>query len=205
MSFEAQEFEGKVPAERWRVFCAVALPEEVRNRAAAHIKTLREAAPKARASWPRVESLHVTLKFLGELETARVDSLSQAAARAAEGFEKFELAIEGAGAFPPRGMPRVLWLGVKDESGKLATLQQRLEEECAAAGFARENRKAFHPHLTIARLRAPANSERLAALHQELGFESAAFNVRELLVMRSELGPGGSRYSEISRHDLTGQ
>ncbi len=199
MSFEAQEPLEKVQAERWRVFCAVALPEEVRNRAAAHTKTLREAAPKVRASWPRAESLHITLKFLGELETARIGSLSQAAARAAEGFQTFELAIEGAGAFPPRGMPRVLWLGVKDDSGKLATLQQRLEEECAAVGFARETR-AFHPHLTIARLRAPANSQRLAAMHQEMGFERAAFNVNELLVMRSELGPGGSRYTEISRH-----
>jgi 2'-5' RNA ligase len=200
MSFKMREPEAILPLERWRVFCAVALPEEVRNRAAAHIKRLREAAPKARASWPRAESLHITLKFLGELETARVNSLSQAAARAAEGFQKFELAIEGAGAFPPRGMPRVLWLGVKDDSGKLATLQQRLEEECAAAGFARETRKAFHPHLTIARLRAPANAQSLATLHQEIGFERAAFNVRELFVMRSELGPGGSRYTEISKH-----
>jgi 2''-5'' RNA ligase len=198
MSFEAQEFQ-EMKAERWRVFCAVALPEEVRNRAAVHTKTLREAAPKVRASWPRAESLHVTLKFLGEMETARVNSLSQAAARAAEGFEKFELAIEGAGAFPPRGMPRVLWLGVRDESGKLSMLHKRLEEECAFEGFARETR-AFHPHLTIARLRAPANSQSLAAMHQEMGFERAAFNVNELLVMRSELGPGGSRYTEISRH-----
>jgi len=198
MSFEAQE-SLEIKAERWRVFCAVALPEEVRSRAATHVKALREAAPKARASWPRAESLHVTLKFLGEIETARVNSLKQAAARAAEGFEEFELAIEGAGAFPPRGMPRVLWLGVKDDSGRLAALQQRLEEECAAAGFARETR-AFHPHLTIARLRAPADSQRLAALHEEIGFERAAFTVNELLVMRSEPGPGGSRYTEISKH-----
>ena len=199
MSFKMRAPENILPVERWRVFCAVALPEEVRDRAATHIQTLREAAPKARASWPRVESLHITLKFLGELEAARVNSLSQAARRAAKDFQNFELAIEGAGAFPPRGMPRVLWLGVKDDSGKLTMLQQRLEEECAAAGFARETRP-FHPHLTIARLRAPANSQNLAALHQEIGFERAAFNVSELLVMRSELGPGGSRFTEISQH-----
>lgn len=200
MSFNATEPGAVLPAERWRMFCAVALPEEVRSRAAAHIKALRERAQQARASWPGAESLHITLKFLGDIETARVNSLSAAAARASEEVEPFELAIDGAGAFPPRGTPRVLWLGVSDAAGKLAQLQQRLEAECASEGFAREARKSFHPHLTIARLRAPAGASLLASAHQELGFASMPFMVNELLVIRSQLGPGGSRYTEISRH-----
>ena len=184
-----------------RVFCAVELPSEVRQRAAEHAARLRERFREARASWPRAENLHLTLKFLGEIDEGRVALLSSAAARAAEQSQPFELIIEGAGAFPPRGAPRVLWLGVEDESGGLARLQSRLEDECAAAGFPREERP-FHPHLTLARVRAPQGARALAQFHQEAGFAAAAFRVAELAVMLSELGPGGSRYTALSRHAL---
>ena len=182
-----------------RVFCAVALPGEVREAAAAHVARLRRDFPDARASWARPESLHVTLKFIGEVEPARVEALSRAAGVAVEGFKPFELSIEEAGTFPPRGAARVLWLGVKDVSGALARLQRRLEDECAATGFAREPR-AFKPHLTLARLRASKDAQALSEAHRHLTFGPHAFKVSELLVMRSELAPGGSRYTTLSRH-----
>lgn len=189
-------------ASSLRVFCAVELPPAVRDHVAMRIATLRAAAPDARVSWERVEKLHITLKFLGEIEQSRVEALSRAAARATNGAQVFDLGIEGAGAFPPRGLPRVLWLGVADPSGGLARLQHRLEDECAREGFAREKRP-FHPHLTIARLRAPEGARRLAETHKETGFEAAGFAATELKVVRSELGPGGSRYSLISHHRLS--
>lgn len=203
MSFEAESNPASATNERWRIFCAVELPPDVRARVASHIAALREAMPSARASWGRAEALHITLKFLGEIERARVDALSQAATRAAASVQAFELVIENTGVFPPCGQPRVLWLGATDASGLLTRLQQKLDEECARVGFARETR-GFHPHLTVARLRAPGESRMLAALHQEMEFESAAFKVNELVVMRSELGAGGSRYTVISRHELAG-
>jgi 2'-5' RNA ligase len=204
MSFEAESEPSRTAIiERWRIFCAVELPHDVRARVAAHINSLREAMPAARASWARAEALHITLKFLGEIERARVEALSEAAARAAACVQAFELVIENTGVFPPRGQARVLWLGVTDTSGVLSRLQQRLDEECAREGFAREAR-GFHPHLTLARLRAPAEARGLAALHQEMEFERAALTVNELVVMRSELGAGGSRYTAISKHKLEG-
>lgn len=184
-----------------RVFCAVALPSEVRARVAAHIEHLRSALPGVRANWDRAEKLHVTIKFLGEIELARVAALSLAASRAAASVPPFELAIEDAGAFPSQGPPRVIWLGVADSSGGLARLQSTLEDASADEGFTRETRP-FHPHLTIARLRTPQGARRLAALHKDKSFEAARFPVEELLVLRSELGPGGSSYTEISRHSL---
>ncbi len=186
-----------------RVFCAIELPAHVRAGAADHIAHLRHAMPEVRASWDRAEKLHITLKFLGEIEQSRVEALSRAAARATASVEAFDLALEGTGAFPPRGLARVLWLGIGDPTGRLARLQSRLEEECASEGFAREERR-FHPHITIARLRAPAGARKLAALHQETGFKTIGFGASDLVVMRSELGPGGSRYSEISRHRMSG-
>lgn len=184
-----------------RVFCAIELPTEVRARAAIHITRLRDAVPYARASWERMEKLHITLKFLGEIASNQVEALSDAASRAAQVTRPFMLALEGAGAFPTRGVPRILWLGINDSSGLLSKLQSHLEEECERAGFAREERP-FHPHLTIARIRTPRAARQLSQLHQELGFEAIEFSVTELLVMRSELGPGGSRYTEISRHSF---
>lgn len=182
-----------------RVFCAIELPVEVRARAAEHIARLREAVPEVRASWERTEKLHITLKFLGEIAPASVEALSGAASSATRNTQPFTLALSGTGAFPPRGDPRILWLGIGDSSGALIELQSRLEEECAVAGFAREKRP-FHPHLTLARIRAPQGARRLAQAHRETGFEAMEFAVADLIVMRSELGAGGSRYTEISRH-----
>jgi 2'-5' RNA ligase len=78
-------------------------------------------------------------------------------------------------------------------------LQRRLEDECAAAGFMREPR-AFKPHLTLARLRTPKDAHALSDAHRRLPFGPHRFQVSELVVMRSELGPGGSRYTALSRH-----
>lgn len=185
--------------ESIRVFCAVELPGEIRAAVAAHAARLRREFPDARASWVRPEGLHITLKFIGEAEAARVEALAHAARAAVEGFKPFHLSIEESGAFPPRGAARVLWLGVKDDSGQLAQLQRRLERECAAVGFEREPR-AFKPHLTVARLRTPKDAHALSEAHRHTPFGPFNFEVTELLVIRSELGPGGSRYTPLSRH-----
>lgn len=184
-----------------RVFCAVALPDELRSRVAERVRKLREEFPDARASWEKPEKLHITLKFLGDIEPARVEDLSGAAARAAASIEPFELTIDTPGTFPSQGQPRVLWLRIGDVSGRLALMQRALEAECAAVGFPREPRP-FLPHLTLARVRSPRGTRELAAAHRKTPFEPQRFEVSELVVMRSELGPGGSRYTPLSRHAL---
>ncbi len=190
---------GAGAVESLRVFCAVELPEPVREAAAAHAARLRREFPDARASWARPANLHVTLKFLGELAVACVGDVSRAADAAVEGFEPFGLSVEGAGTFPPRGAARVLWLGIRDESGSLARLQRRLEAECKSAGFPAEP-LAFKPHLTVARLRQPKGASELSEAHRRSPFGPHTFKVSELIVMRSELAPGGSRYTPLSRH-----
>jgi 2'-5' RNA ligase len=168
-----------------------------------HINRLRELVPHAQASWSREENIHLTLKFLGELQTSRLSNLSNAAAQTVVDFKPFEITLEETGVFPKHGRPRVLWIGVKDESGKLAELQARLEEACVRQGFAREERP-FRPHLTIARLRKPQGALTLAAAHKEMYFETAVVRVAELLVLRSEPSSLESRYTVISRHRLEG-
>ena len=187
--------------ESWRVFCAIDLSGKVRASLMRQINRLREAVPHAQASWSREENIHLTLKFLGEIQTSRLINLSNAAARAVADFPPFQITLEETGVFPKHGTPRVLWIGVKDESGKLAEFHTRLEEACAREGFAKEERP-FHPHLTIARLRKPQGARSLAVAHKEMRFEPAYVAVAELLVIRSELSGAGSRYTVISSHRL---
>ncbi|HLL15508.1 MAG TPA: RNA 2',3'-cyclic phosphodiesterase [Pyrinomonadaceae bacterium] len=191
------------PNQRVRIFCAVELPEDARARVAAHVESLRRAAQGSlKITWERAEKLHLTLKFLGEIEAERVEALTRAANRAADVTGNFEVSLREAGAFPPRGNPRVLWLGLHDEAGRLAELQKRLEAECERENFPREER-AFRPHITIARIRTPnAAARQLAALHRETDFAPATFGVGEFVIMQSQLGAGGSRYTPLSRHVL---
>ncbi|HET9787666.1 MAG TPA: RNA 2',3'-cyclic phosphodiesterase [Pyrinomonadaceae bacterium] len=189
--------------ESWRIFCAIDLSTSVRENLLRHIVRLREAVPYAQASWSRAENTHLTLKFLGEIQTSKLSRLSDAVSRAVAGVPSFQVKVEETGVFPKPTAPRVLWIGVKDESEKLATLQSRLEEECSREGFAREDRP-FHPHLTIARLRKPEGVRALAAAHTKMHFDPIALEISECMVIRSEPGSAGSKYTVISRHTLDG-
>ena len=166
-----------------------------------HVKRLRELLPEAQASWTRPENIHLTLKFLGETSSARVEKLSEATARAVTEFKPFNIQVAGSGLFPSRSAPKVLWLGIKDADCNLARLHARLDEECFLQGFKKEKR-SFHPHLTVARLRKPSDARLLASAHKQVEFEAVEFEIAELLVIRSELSSAGSRYTTISRHRL---
>jgi len=183
----------------WRVFCAVELPEDVRARLQEHIARLRKEVPDAVASWSRVENIHLTLKFFGNVALDRIPQISAAATRTTEQFAKLEIGIGNTGVFPRASRPQVLWIGINDPSGQLSALQQRFETECAAEGFPKEDR-AYKPHLTIARLRKP--ERQLADTHLQMTFETIVVPLHELIVFRSELSSKGSRYTAISRHQL---
>ncbi|HEX7316790.1 MAG TPA: RNA 2',3'-cyclic phosphodiesterase [Pyrinomonadaceae bacterium] len=205
MAEDATNRRGKAGGESvlcLRLFFAVELPLEIRAAAAEHAARLRREFPDARASWPRAESLHLTLKFLGEVEAIRLDALHHVAEVAAAALTPFALTIEGTGTFPPRGAARVLWLGVRDDDGQLSRLQFRLDKEGVYVGFPRES-KSFRPHLTLARLRDYQRSEAahgLCEAHRRAPFGPLTFEVSDFVLMRSELGPGGSRYTPLSRH-----
>jgi 2'-5' RNA ligase len=185
----------------WRIFCAVELPDEVRARLQEHIVRLRKEVPDAAASWSRVENIHLTLKFFGNVEVDRIANISAAATRTTEQFSTFEIEVGKTGVFPRPSRAQVLWIGVNDLSGNLSALQKTFETECAAAGFEKEDR-AYHPHLTIARLRKPESARRLAETHLNMNFEPIAVKLNDLIIFRSELSSKGSRYTALSHHLL---
>jgi len=192
-----------IMTEVWRVFCAVKLPDAVRTRLEDHVRRLRKEVPDAAASWSRVENIHLTLKFFGNVEVKQIARNSEAAERVVKQFSTFQISVGETGVFPRPSRPQVLWIGVNDPSGQLAALQEKFEEECAAEGFAKEDR-AYRPHLTIARLRRPEGAHHLAETHLQMKFEPINIDLKELVVFRSELSPKGSKYSVISAADLRG-
>ena len=189
--------------EEWRVFCAIELPAEVRARLEDHMRRLRKEVPDAAASWSRVENIHLTLKFFGNVDVARIQQISEAAKRAVKEFSTFPIAVGETGVFPRPSRPQVLWIGVKDQARQLSALQEKLESECAAEGFPKEER-AYKPHLTIARLRRPEGARHLAHAHLQMKFDPIEVDVKDIVIFRSELSPKGSKYSVISAADLRG-
>ncbi len=174
----------------WRVFCAVELPHEIRAQLEEHVARLRREVPDVAASWSRVENIHLTLKFFGNVEVDRIEATSRAIDRAVKGIAQFEIGVGKTGSF----RSQVLWIGVSDPSGTLTTLHERI---------GREDR-AYRPHLTIARIRRPDGARRLVDAHQQMNFDPVAVKVTEVILFRSELSPKGSKYTAISKHELHG-
>ena len=185
----------------WRVFCAFELPELLRGRIKQHIQQVREAVPDAAASWSRPENIHLTVKFFGNVDQAKMPLISEALARVAKEASPIGIVVGGTGVFPRPSRPQVLWIGIEDRTDALAKLQQRVEAACAREGLPKEDR-AFRPHLTIARIRKPQNTNRLAEAHLHLEFPAVELVLNELVLFRSELSPKGSKYTPISRHRL---
>jgi RNA 2',3'-cyclic 3'-phosphodiesterase len=173
-----------------RCFVAVLLPDRVRAGLAAVCAELR--GQTRGVAWVRSDNLHLTLRFLGEIDTVALEQVREAVVAAAAGVEPFAVTLRGLGGFPPGRPPRVLWAGLAAGSASLEALYARLEAALIARGIPGESR-AFHPHVTLARTRASRGE---ADLTRVLGNGPALGEVRvaALHLMRSELDPRGARY-----------
>jgi RNA 2',3'-cyclic 3'-phosphodiesterase len=182
-----------------RLFVAVDLPAEMRAHLETLLTLLRREARDVR--WARSSGVHLTLKFLGEVEESRLGSLGAALGRAAGSVAGgFPLAIGGFGTFGDRRRPRVVWLGAREESGALMRLAAAIESACGSEGFPREDR-AFSPHLTLARLKSPSRSLQKALAAGEPG-ELGSLQVTSFVLFQSLLRPEGAEYVKIREFPL---
>ena len=151
-------------------------------------------------AWVACDNVHLTLKFLGGVDAARLTALSEALTAAVTGQPAFDLAVRGLGAFPSRTRARVLWAGVADGGPALASLAARVDDALEPLGFPREAR-AFSAHITLGRVREPRPNPRLAqALTSDAAFGRQ--RVGRVCLMRSELSPRGARYTELAAATL---
>ena len=182
-----------------RSFVCLDVPSDVK----AHIEAVQAKLRHVPAdvSWTRPASVHLTLKFLGDVEEARLQDLGSALDEIARRYAPFEMVTERMGVFPRADRPRVLWVGVGDERGVLQMLAADVEEVFARQGFAREARP-FTAHLTIGRVRSERSARELVRLFLAEDFPRTRFLVTELLLMRSDLRPEGALYTPLHRAPL---
>lgn len=194
--------------EAMRLFVALDIDEEIRKQIAQFVDEVSGLAPQAR--WVSSESLHVTLKFIGEKPDAMVDDI-QSALQSISGAP-CRVSFRGCGFFPTAKSARVFWVGIEADSG-LATLAKRVENTLAKLGIPEEKRE-FSPHLTLARAAggsgAPAwrkgdrPNRQFAALQSRRAAppEFGTMTAGEFFLYRSQLSPKGSRYTKIARFPL---
>jgi len=150
--------------------------------------------------WVDPESVHLTLKFLGNIPSGRVPEIEGAVREAARGVPAFHLEVGGLGVFPNPQRPRVAWVAVRGEVERLAGLQKGIDSVLLPLGFPRESRP-FTPHLTLARVReraSPQERRRFGELVMSTKFEARLpLEVSAISLMRSRLTPAGAIYSRI--------
>jgi len=183
-----------------RTFIAIELPEEIKAEIAALQDELRRA--RAEVSWTKPENIHLTLKFLGEVEEQSVDRVTKACVEAARTATPFPLNVEEFGAFPSANHPRVLWVGLGGGVEEARRLQSELDERLAGIGFEKDAR-AFSPHLTIGRVKSPKGAKALFSRARAYPLPALSFTIREIVVMRSQLHPAGARYTPLAKAKLS--
>jgi RNA 2',3'-cyclic 3'-phosphodiesterase len=186
-----------------RLFTGIELGEAVRTRAVAAIAELRQRvernAPHARVTWIAGERLHLTVRFIGEVSDSLAGRIVSAL-RAPLPMAPFTIAFDAFGAFPPRGAPRVIWIGVAERGDAVVRVESALSERLLALGIAREDR-AYSPHLTLARVRQPAGL-RTAALFDGLSPRLGRTRVDAITLFQSKLSPKGPTYVVLERTPL---
>jgi RNA 2',3'-cyclic 3'-phosphodiesterase len=184
--------EGTLPV---RVFVAVPFPAQVKAKLVALQQEFRHL-PLA-AAWVHEAGFHLTLKFLGEVKSTQIAPILSCMTHAAKGLRPFSITLRGVGVFPHESSPRVLWVGIEDETGLLKQVQQTLEARLAQIGFPPDSRP-FAPHLTLARLKHMAHrSELLASIETQREAMLGELEVNLLELMESQLHPSGARYSVV--------
>jgi RNA 2',3'-cyclic 3'-phosphodiesterase len=189
-----------------RLFVALEIPAAVRDNLAAQMKELRDLSAQVadkRPRYVRPENLHVTLKFIGEVSPAEFKGI-RGALKAVHSDAPVHLHFRGLGFFPDEQYPRVLWAGA-DASENLPSLAANIDSVLETQGVAREKR-AFTPHLTLARFEPPGLHEKLRAMLKQNGErEFGSFEAREFHLIESKLKPAGAEYTSLASFPIASE
>jgi RNA 2',3'-cyclic 3'-phosphodiesterase len=186
-----------------RVFIAVDINQQIKEAIGRLQEQLRKKTGigKGQASWVRPDAMHLTLKFLGEIDDEQLTQVCKTVEEIAKGHKSFELNVESVGFFGGRAA-KVLWVGSGAGSEKLCALAKEIDERLAQAGFAKEDRE-FAAHLTLCRIKDIAAGKSLAEAAGRFGdFKAGTVLIEKVLVYQSQLTPTGPIYTALGSYRL---
>ncbi len=177
-----------------RCFISIELPEEIKNKIDALTASLRESG--ADVKWVPAENLHLTIKFLGDTSEDLISEIKKRLSAIADSYKSSRVSLAGTGVFPDKKRPRVVWIGITGQ-GNLLELQKAVDGAMAPLGYRPEERP-FKAHLTIGRVRSLRGVDDML---RELDILKARhfgdIEIHAVSLMKSELGPKGSKYIRL--------
>jgi RNA 2',3'-cyclic 3'-phosphodiesterase len=183
-----------------RSFIAIELPSNIKAKLDELQKELKQSKLK-QVKWASPSGIHLTLKFLGNIDAGDTEKITAAIKESCSGYKKFALELSELGVFPNYRRPRVIWLGVSGQIDILLKLQKQIDDKLGLIGFPREKRP-FSPHITLGRVRDSITSyeqEQYGGVIQNNKYsERHIVTVASINLMKSQLQPAGAVYSEIS-------
>lgn len=182
-------------SETTRSFIAIELNEGIHSELASLQSALKKS--NAEVKWAAPGSTHLTLKFLGNIDSQKIKEIEKILNETVAEVEPFVLTLKGIGAFPKLDYPRVIWVGVESGAPQSEQLAKSLEERLEGIGIPLEDRE-FHPHLTLGRVKSLKNKDKLKEIIEATKFEpGSAVDVNHLTLFKSELTREGSVYTPL--------
>lgn len=186
-----------------RAFIAIPIPSKIQRALGGLQDNLKKDISNVR--WTKPESIHLTLKFLGDVEDEKLAPIGEALKELSSKFDPLNFRADGLDCFPPKGSPRVIWVGLREDSGTLGRLVSDIERAMEKFSFPKENR-GFTPHLTLGRVRD--QKSRMTAQIMRAVFDKQApadlgtFEAKTVELIKSELTPKGAIYSNLTTAPL---
>ncbi len=186
-----------------RTFIAIEIPEEIKEALGRLQQRLRAAEVKVR--WVNPQNIHLTTKFLGDVNDSDVPKVCEVVKQAATQTPAFELEVAGLGAFPPKGAPHILWVGLQGGIETLARFVEEVDGALADELGIRPERRKYHPHLTLGRVKSTRNTDRLKALMTECEpVELGTFSAESVTLFMSELTSEGAIHTPMAEMKFEG-
>ncbi len=184
-----------------RSFLAFELPVEIREQIRVISKELKKTALPVR--WVKADNIHLTILFLGSVDEDTIGDIKEKVNVVVKGFSVFKIKLNAVGAFPHWKRPRVIWIGLNGDIGRLSDLRNELQEELKVLGFMPEKRP-FRPHLTLGRFKGPIDRDEDMKwiLDRYRDINSDLYQLNELILYKSDLKPDGPVYTRMATWPL---
>ncbi len=187
-----------------RTFIAIELPAQIKDKLSELQALLKQSG--ADVKWVAPQNIHLTLKFLGEIDEEKSTKISGIIENIAQGLKQFQISLSSLGAFPKIEFPLVIWVSIDKGDREVKMLAKGLEERIEKLGVPKEERP-FSSHITIGRVRSPLNKDKLVKALREaenyFGAKIIEFNVTKIKLFKSTLGPSGPVYETLKEISIT--